>query len=128
VYPPVTHDDGKSSRRSSTDGQLSRSDAGSANFKLEDMPSYPGGDAALRSYIMNNFKPQTVDRSLLSRYTNGAIVTINSETGAVTDVQLSFNLNKALDDEFIRVLKSMPLWNPGKKRGEVDVMVGITFE
>ncbi|HTL81897.1 MAG TPA: hypothetical protein VL651_09350 [Bacteroidia bacterium] len=128
AYPPVTHDNGKGGSSSGGNGQIGISQQSSASFQQDQMPTYPGGDEALKSYIMSNFKPQTLDRSAITRYTNGAIITVNSKTGEVTDVQLSYSISKAMDDELIRVLKAMPYWNPGKKRGAVDVMIGVTFE
>lgn len=128
AYPPVTHDNGKGGSSGGGNGQLAMTQQSSANFKLDEMPAYPGGDEALKNYIMSSFKAVNLDKSAMSRYTNGAIITVNSKTGEVTDVQLSYSLNKAVDDELIRVLKAMPKWDPGKKRGSVDVMIGVTFE
>ncbi|MBI3510300.1 MAG: hypothetical protein HY064_06525 [Bacteroidetes bacterium] len=128
VYPPITHDDGKSTRKESHDGQLGRSDGGNASFKLEDMPSFPGGDEALKSYIRSNFKSISVDRSKLTRYATGITITVNSKTGEVSVPDLSYSISPDIDAEIIRVFRNMPNWNPGKKKGLVDVMIGVTFE
>lgn len=127
VYPPVTHSD-KSSSKESKGGQISRSNGSNASFQLDEMPSYPGGDAALRTYIMNNFKPVTIDRSKVTRFSTGVLFIVNVKTGAISAPELSFSISPEADAELLRVIKAMPNWNPGKKRGEVDIMLGITFE
>ncbi len=127
VYPPVTHSD-KTTRKESKDGQLGRKSGSDAAFKLDEMPSFPGGDAALRSYIMSNFNPTAADREKLKRYSTGVLFVVNSKTGAISAPELSFSISPEVDAELLRVINSMPSWNPGKKRGEVDVMIGITFE
>jgi hypothetical protein len=33
-----------------------------------------------------------------------------------------------VDKELLRVINSLPNYTPGKKRGEVEVVIGITFE
>ncbi|HEU4716409.1 MAG TPA: zf-HC2 domain-containing protein [Bacteroidia bacterium] len=128
VYPPVTHSDKKGGgQQSSNDGQLKRSSGSNADFKLDEMPTYPGGDEALREYIMQNFNPVVCDKSKLARLSTGVMFTVNSKTGEISAPELSFSISPQIDAELLRVINSMPLWNPGKKRGEVDVMVGITL-
>ncbi len=127
VYPPVTHSD-KNTRKESKNGQLGRKDGSDAAFKLDEMPSFPGGDAALRSYITSNFNPTAADREKLKRYSTGVLFVVNSRTGAISAPELSFSISPEIDAELLRVINAMPSWNPGKKRGEVDVMIGITFE
>ncbi|HET6991785.1 MAG TPA: hypothetical protein VFJ43_10695 [Bacteroidia bacterium] len=127
VYPPVTHND-KQTRKQSKDGQLGESGGSGASFEMDEMPFYPGGNDALRTYIINNFKPTTVDRSKLTRFATGVMFVVNSKTGAISSPELSFGISPEIDKELLRVISTMPNWSPGKKRGEVDIMVGITFE
>lgn len=127
VYPAVTHSE-KKSRKESGDGQLGRSQGSDASFKLDEMPSYPGGDQALKAYIMDNFKPMNVDRSKITRLSTGVMFIVNSKTGVISAPELSFSISPDVDAELMRIIKAMPNWDPGKKRGEVDVMLGITFE
>ena len=53
---------------------------------------------------------------------------VNAKTGEVTSASLSVPVSVLTDAELLRVIEAMPNWNPGKKRGSVDVMLGITFE
>jgi hypothetical protein len=127
VYPPVTLND-KSTRKASKDGQLGRTGTSDASFELDQMPSYPGGDEALKNFIMANFKPTAADRAKLTRYATGVMFVVNAKTGAISSPELSFSISREVDAELLRVISTMPNWNPGKKRGEVQVMIGITFE
>ena len=127
IYPAVTHND-KQARNDAKDGQLGRSGGSSAVFELDEMPFFPGGTEALRNYIINNFKPTLTDRSKLTRYSTGFVFVVNSKTGAISGVELSFGISPEVDKELLRVINSMPNWSPGKKRGEVDIMIGVTFE
>jgi hypothetical protein len=127
VYPPTTHSD-KKPKQQSNDGQITRSSNSKGDFTLEEMPVYPGGNEALKSYLISNFKPQKEDRAKLKRMTTGVMFQVNAKTGEVSGASLSFPITPQIDAELVRVVNSMPAWNPGKKRGTVDVMLGITLE
>jgi len=127
VYPPVTLND-KSTRKNSKDGQLGRTGNSEAAFQIDQMPSFPGGDDALANYFTSNFNPISVDRAKLTRYATGIMFVVNAKTGAVSSPQLSVPISPEIDAEILRVIQAMPNWNPGKKRGDVQIMLGITFE
>lgn len=128
VYAPVTHNENKGGTKTAKGGQINKSGGSTASFQLDEMPTYPGGDAALRAYIMNNFKPVTIDRSKVSKLSTGVLFIVNAKTGSISAPELSFSISPEVDAELLRVIKAMPNWNPGKKRGELDIMLGITFE
>lgn len=127
VYPPTTHSD-KKAKQQSGDGQLTRSTNTKGDFTLEEMPVYPGGNEAIKTFVMSNFKPQKEDRTKMKRMTTGVMFQVNAKTGEVSGASLSFPITPQIDAELVRVVNSMPAWNPGKKRGTVDVMLGITLE
>jgi len=127
VYPPTTHNDQKS-KSQNNDGQLNRSQNSKGSFELDEMPTYPGGNEALKNYILTNFHPQKEDKVLLKRKTTGILFQVNAKTGEVSGATLSFPVSPLTDAELLRVVNNMPYWNTGKKRGLVDVMLAITFE
>lgn len=127
VYPAVTHND-KSKRKEAKDGQLGKPSSASSSFELDEMPSYPGGNEALRNYIISNFKTSATDKSKLTKFATGVRFIVNSKTGAISSPELSVSISPEIDKEILRVINSLPNYLPGKKRGEVEVVIGITFE
>lgn len=127
VYPAVTHND-KSSRKEANDGQLGKPSANSSSFKLDEMPAFPGGNEALKNYFVSNFKPATADKSELTKFATGVRFIVNSKTGAISAPEISVSISPEIDKEILRVISSLPNYTPGKKRGEIEVVIGITFE
>ena len=88
---------------------------------VEDMPEYPGGELALRNFIDKNTKyPETA----LEKGIQGKVYVtfIINTKGKVTDAKISRGVDPSLNREALRVVNSLPLWKPGKQRGEfVDV-------
>lgn len=127
VYPPVTHND-KSTRKQAKDGQLGKPSGNTSAFQLDEMPSYPGGNDALKNYIASNFKPTNADKTKLTKFATGVRFIVNSKTGAISAPEISVSISPEIDKEILRVINSLPNYIPGKKRGEIEVMIGITFE
>lgn len=83
---------------------------------VEQMPMYPGGDAALMGYLRDNIKYPTVaaENGVQGRVVVGFVV---ERDGSITDVNILRGVDPSLDREAMRVVKSMPRWNPGKQNG-----------
>lgn len=84
---------------------------------VEEMPSFPGGEAAMYKYIGKNIEyPRMAKESGIS---GRVFVTfVVEKDGAVTDVQILRGIGGGCDEEAVRVIKSMPNWKPGKQRGK----------
>ena len=100
-------------------------------FKVvEEMPKFKGGDAKLMEFLMMNVKyPESAAKA---KQQGRAIVGfIVRKDGTVSDVYIEKSTGyDVLDNEAMRVVKSMPAWEPGKQKGKpVDVkyFVPITF-
>ena len=100
-------------------------------FKVvEEMPKFKGGDAKLMEFLMMNVKyPESAAKA---KQQGRAIVGfIVRKDGTVSDVYIEKSTGyDVLDNEAMRVVKSMPTWEPGKQKGKpVDVkyFVPITF-
>lgn len=96
---------------------------------VEEMPSFPGGDAALMSFIANNIKyPKAAQRiGIEGRVT---LLFVIDETGAITNIEVLKGIGAGCDKEAIRVLKMLPNYNPGKQRGvpvKVRMRLPINF-
>ncbi len=84
---------------------------------VEDYPEFPGGDKALREYILNNIKYPEVART--SGITGTVYVQfVVEKDGSISDVKVVRGIGGGCDEEAVRVVKSMPRWKPGKQRGQ----------
>jgi len=96
---------------------------------VEQMPAFPGGDAALMKYLRDNIHYPTVaaENGVQGRVVVGFVV---EKDGSVTDVNIMKGQDPSLDKEAMRVVKSMPKWIPGKQNGttvRVKYQVPVTF-
>lgn len=81
------------------------------------MASFPGGSVALMQYIAQNLRYPNIqgDCNIQGRVIVG--FTIN-EDGILSDIKVMKSISPAFDEEAIRVVKSMPKWNPAKQNGK----------
>ena len=86
---------------------------------VENPPSFPGGEKALSKYLAENIiypkdaKEKGIEGKVYLQF-------IINEEGSVTDVKIiRKSVNSSLDEEAIRVVKTMPKWIPGKQNGKI---------
>ena len=85
---------------------------------VEQMPEYPGGQAALFEYLSKNIKyPADAEKKKVEGKVFVTFV-VDSD-GKITDVSLLKKVFPSLDAEAIRVISAMPNWIPGKQKGQV---------
>lgn len=92
---------------------------------VENMPEFPGGDLGLMKYIQKNVKypPIAKEYNITGKVYVSFIV---DKSGSVTNVKIVRGVDKNLDAEALRVVKSLPKYKPGKQRGKpVRVMFTI---
>lgn len=90
------------------------------------MPSFPGGDAAMMSYINHNIRyPQ----SAADNYVEGKVIVqfVVEKDGSVGEVKVARSMDKELDAEAIRVCKSLPKFSPGRNAEGDPVRVWYTL-
>jgi TonB family protein len=96
---------------------------------VEEMPAFPGGDGALLKYIGENTiypeisKAQNIQGRVIIRF-------CVTEKGGVSHISVLKGVSPELDAEAMRVVKTLPDFNPGKQGGKpvpVWYMVPITF-
>jgi TonB family protein len=96
---------------------------------VEEMPMFPGGDAALLNYIGANTKypevakEQNIQGKVIVRF-------CVKPDGGVSMASVLKGVSPELDTEALRVVKSLPTFKPGRQNGkEVPVwyMVPISF-
>ena len=92
--------------------------------------SFPDGSTALTQYIKTNlqYPKECREGTPIGRVILG--FTVNKD-GSLTNIKVEKSLVPILDEEAIRVLKSMPKWTPAKKNGKVvksHATVPFTFK
>lgn len=88
---------------------------------VEEMPQFPGGTEALKTFVYSTLKYPTI---ALENGIQGQVYVkfVVEKNGAVTNAKISRGVDPSLDKEAKRIVESMPKWNPGKQNGEaVDV-------
>jgi protein TonB len=83
---------------------------------VEEMPQFPGGPSALLDYLGKNTKYPVVaeENGIQGRVTVSFVV---ERDGSISDVKVVKSVDPSLDKEAVRVVKSMPRWNPGRQNG-----------
>jgi periplasmic protein TonB len=97
---------------------------------VKNMPEYPGGVVALKRYIAEHVVYPAVANE------NGIEGTVYlrfevTKTGSIGKVELQKGVDKLLDDEAIRVIKSLPKFKPGEQNGKkvsVWYSIPVTFK
>ena len=99
-------------------------------FKIvEEMPSFPGGEAKLMEFVGKNIKYPQIAREtgIQGRVFVNFVV---EPDGSVSNVSVLRGIGGGCDEEAMRVVKSMPKWKPGKQRGKavrVQYMLPVNF-
>ena len=96
----------------------------------EQMPTFPGGDAALMKYLSENVKYPAL--AIKAQEQGRVVVSFTVEKdGAISDVKVARSVTPSLDAEAVRVVKAMPKWTPGKQDGQpvrVRYNVPVSFK
>ncbi|MFH2141872.1 MAG: energy transducer TonB [Bacteroidota bacterium] len=96
---------------------------------VDDMPTFPGGEEQLFKFISENiqYPDSAKENNIMGTVYLSFVVTKN---GSLADVKAIRSIGGGCDEEAIRVIKSMPRWNPGKQNGQavpVQFVIPIKF-
>jgi TonB family protein len=80
------------------------------------MPKYPGGPEKMFEFIADNLRWPEDDGSCIQ----GRVIIsfIVEKDGSLTDVKVEKGVDPSFDKEAVRVVKTMPKWEPGMWRGK----------
>jgi periplasmic protein TonB len=97
---------------------------------VEDMPEFPGGETALRSFINKNVNYPVIaaENGIQGKVYVRFVV---DKDGSVTNAEIARGIDPSLDQEALRVVRTLPKWKPGKQRGKpvrVSYTVPINFQ
>lgn len=90
---------------------------GEVFYIVEDMPKFPGGLPALKTYVYSNLeypensKNKGIEGEAVVRF-------LVTEKGEVAHVEVLRSSNQEFDAPALKVVKEMPDWTPGKQRGK----------
>lgn len=91
-------------------------DEGKIFTVVEEMPTFPGGEAELFKYLQKNIKFPPIARE------NGIqgrvfVTFVVDKDGKVKDAKILRGIGGGCDEEALRVVRSMPDWKAGKQNG-----------
>jgi TonB family protein len=84
---------------------------------VEEMPSFPGGMNECMMFLAKNMRyPVAAQKAKIE----GRVIVqfVVDRDGSIKDTQVVRSVSPELDAEAVRVVSSMPKWNPGKQRGK----------
>jgi protein TonB len=86
---------------------------------VDEMPSFPGGEIALKKFIIKNLiVPPVVKEKKLIGGSFLKIVVNKDGTIGVIKVVKPMEMCPECDDESIKLIRTMPKWTPAKKGGK----------
>jgi TonB family protein len=102
---------------------------GEVFYIVEDMPKYPGGNPAMKTYIYSNLeypeqaKSQGIEGEVMVQF-------LVNQQGKVEQEKVVRSTYEGFNEAALKVIREMPDWTPGKQRGKavrVQYVVPIKF-
>ena len=97
-------------------------------WSVEQMPRFPGGEAALEKYIDSHLKYPQAQESVEGQVIVQFVV---KQNGGIGEVKVVRSMGKIYDLEAIRLVKSLPKFTPGRQNGKavrVWYTLPVTFK
>lgn len=97
---------------------------------VDETPSFPGGESAMNFWLARNRRtPEAAERSFISGVVKVTFV-VNTD-GSRQDITVIKSVGYGCDEEAVRLVKSMPRWNPGRQERRLvraNHTIGVVFE
>jgi len=92
-------------------------DSGSLYAFVNEMPAFPGGDAARKKFFSKNIRYPlyAAENDIQGNVYVGFIV---KKDGSLANVKILHGIGGGCDEEALRVVKMMPPWKPGYQNGK----------
>ena len=93
--------------------------------QVEQMPEFPGGMPAMIEFLQTNIK---YPKDAIKQDVGGKVMVmfVVETDGSISNVRVARKVFPSLDEEAVRVVKTMPKWKPGKEKGRL-VRVNYTL-
>ena len=85
-------------------------------YDLQKLPAFPGGEQELRKYLTENTQYPLLARENKIQG-NVALTFVIDEVGQISDVTILRDIGGGCSKEAVRIVNSMPCWNPGEANG-----------
>jgi periplasmic protein TonB len=127
VEPPEKKEDSSDADSAGASGGIKggtgAGDASGIATVIDVYPRFPGGDESRLAFLKRNVKyPLAAMQSGVQGVV--VVVFIIERDGTLSNIQIERGIGGGCDEESVRVVKMMPLWEPGKRQGKaVRVMV-----
>jgi len=84
---------------------------------VDEIPEFIGGTEAMLTFIQENLK---YPANPSGKRINGQVFLefVIEKDGSISNVKVLVGINPDLDAEAVRVVKMMPKWKPGKRKGQ----------
>ena len=84
---------------------------------VEEQPRFPGGDAALMTFLRNNLRyPSSARQNNIQGMVLAQFMVLSD--GSIDEVQILKSLHPDCDAEVQRLIKTLPKFEPGKRNGQ----------
>jgi len=85
---------------------------------VEQIPEFPGGEAALRNFLGKSVKypPEAIKKGIQGKV---FVTFVVAKDGSVVNAKIARGADPMLDTEALRIVNAMPKWSPGKEKGKV---------
>jgi protein TonB len=103
-------------------------------FIVEKMPDFLykdlNGINAFRAYVMDNIKypKEAMDKGIQGKVYVAFVVEAD---GSISSLKIVRGVNKLLDEEALRAVKTAPKWTPGEQKGKkvrVSFTIPVTYK
>jgi len=113
-----------------TDIKIKKLDNDTIYNVVEVAPEFPGGMDQMAKYLSENIKypEEAKDKGISGRVFINFVI---EKDGSVTEVKVMRSVDPIVDNEAVRVVKSMPKWKPGMQKGKpvrVSYVLPINFK
>lgn len=104
-------------------------DSDSVYLKVDQPPSFPGGESQLIKYLSDNIVYPPIERD----YGIQGLVVVSyvvEKDGSITNIKILKGVTPNINNEAMRVVKGMPAWIPGYIKGKpvrVNINLPIRF-
>jgi len=87
-------------------------------YEVDEKPEFPGGNSALEKFIATNV---TYPIEAMNINIEGTVYIkfLIEKDGSVSECTILKSVHELLDNETLRLVKSMPKWKPGKFKGDI---------